>query len=343
MGDGKREMEKKNKVTMSDIAREAGVSQATVSLILNNSRSVKLSEETRQRVFNTALSLGYKKMPAPHSDNGQEEIALLINAMPSYDPFVDALSEAREAAWKHDTLLTVYDYGDDAELAVRIIAQLNQRRCAGIILASPVTQAIDYAPFANQTQLPVVLLNVYDRAFPLLPTFLPDDRANALQITRHLIDQGATRIAHIMGDNWMEACEMRLEGYREALSQAGMAHDDQRVLATNWSLNETYRATLELMKLPEPPDAIFCSSDWMTIGCYQALTELHLRIPQDILVAGYDDQRIADQMTPKLTSVQLPYFELGRMAVEYLCSGEDAATRVIMAGKLKVRASTAAK
>ncbi|CAM4016660.1 LacI family DNA-binding transcriptional regulator [Rahnella victoriana] len=343
MGDGKREMEKKNKVTMSDIAREAGVSQATVSLILNNSRSVKLSEETRQRVFSTALSLGYKKMPAPHSDNGQEEIALLINAMPSYDPFVDALSEAREAAWKHNTLLTVYDYGDDAELAVRIIAQLNQRRCAGIILASPVTQAIDYAPFANQTQLPVVLLNVYDRAFPLLPTFLPDDRANALQITRHLIDQGATRIAHIMGDNWMEACEMRLEGYREALSQAGMAHDDQRVLATNWSLNETYRATLELMKLPEPPDAIFCSSDWMTIGCYQALTELHLRIPQDILVAGYDDQRIADQMTPKLTSVQLPYFELGRMAVEYLCSGEDAATRVIMAGKLKVRASTAAK
>ena len=341
MGDGKREMEKKNKVTMSDIAREAGVSQATVSLILNNSRSVKLSEETRQRVFTTALSLGYKKMPAPHNDQGQEEIALLINAMPSYDPFVDALSEAREAAWKHDTLLTVYDYGDDVELAARIIAQLNQRRCAGIIIASPVTQAIDFSPLAHQTPLPVVLLNVYDRAFPLLPTFLPDDRANALQITRHLIDQGATRIAHIMGDNWMEACEMRLEGYREALTQAGIPHEEQLVQATNWSLNETYRATLELMKLPKPPDAIFCSSDWMTIGCYQALTELHLRIPQDILVAGYDDQRIADQMTPKLTSVQLPYNELGRMAVEYLCSGEDAATRVTMAGKLKIRASTA--
>ncbi len=340
MGDGIGKMEKKNKVTMIDIAREAGVSQATVSLILNNSRSVKLSDETRERVFNTALALGYKKMPAPHRDNGQEEIALLINTMPSYDPFVDALSEAREAAWRHDTLLTIYDYGDDVELAVRIIAQLNQRRCAGIIIASPVTQAMDFSPFINQTQLPVVLLNVYDRAFPLLPTFLPDDRANALQITRHLIDQGATRIAHIMGDHWMEACEMRLEGYREALSQAGISHDDQRVKTTNWSLNETYRATLQLMQQPEPPDAIFCSSDWMTIGCYQALTELHLRIPQDILVAGYDDQRIADQMTPKLTSVQLPYIELGRMAVEYLCSGEDAATRVIMAGRLKMRAST---
>lgn len=341
MGDGKREMEKKNKVTMSDIAREAGVSQATVSLILNNSRSIKLSEETRQRVISTALALGYKKMPAPHRDNGQEEIALLINAMPSYDPFVDALSEAREAAWRHETLLTLYDYGDDAELAVRIIHQLSQRRCAGIIIASPVTQAIDFSFFAHQTELPVVLLNVYDRAFPLLPTFLPDDRANALQITRHLIDQGATRIAHIMGDHWMEACEMRLEGYRQALLQAGMPFDEQRVMVTNWSLNETYQATLALMKLPEPPDAIFCSSDWMTLGCYQALTELHLRIPQDILVAGYDDQRIADQMTPKLTSVQLPYIELGRMAVEYICSGEDAATRVRMAGRLKLRASTA--
>lgn len=340
MGDGIREMEKKNKVTMIDIAREAGVSQATVSLILSNSRSVKLSEETRERVFNTALSLGYKKMPAPHRDNDQEEIALLINTMPSYDPFVDALSEAREAAWRHDTLLTIYDYGGDVELAARIIAQLNQRRCVGIIIASTVTQAIDFSPFANQTQLPVVLLNAYDRAFPLLPTFLPDDRANALQITRHLIDQGATRIAHIMGDHWMEACELRLEGYREALSQAGMPHQDQQVKTTNWSLNETYHATLQLMQQPEPPDAIFCSSDWMTIGCYQALTELHLRIPQDVLVAGYDDQRIADQMTPKLTSVQLPYIELGRMAVDYLCSGEDAATRVIMAGKLKARAST---
>ena len=261
MGDGKREMEKKNKVTMSDIAREAGVSQATVSLILNNSRSIKLSEETRQRVISTALALGYKKMPAPHRDNGQEEIALLINAMPSYDPFVDALSEAREAAWRHGTLLTLYDYGDDPELAVRIIHQLSQRRCAGIIIASPVTQAIDFSVFAHLTELPVVLLNVYDRAFPLLPTFLPDDRANALQITRHLIDQGATRIAHIMGDHWMEACEMRLEGYRQALLQAGMPFDEQRVMVTNWSLNETYQATLALIKLPEPRDAILGSSD----------------------------------------------------------------------------------
>lgn len=333
-------MEKKSKITMNDIAREAGVSQATVSLILNNAQSIKLSEETRQRVINTAQALGYKKIPSPHRPDGQEEIAILVNAMPSYDPFVDALSQARDAAWRNDTLLTIYDYGDDVELALRIIRQLEQRRCVGIILASPVTGSIDFSLFDQRTTLPLVLLNVYDRAYPLLPTFLPDDHTNALQICRHLIEQGATRIAHIMGDNWMDASGLRLQGYKAALEQAGLPFDEELVVMTNWQLDETYQATCQIMQLSPPPDAIFCASDWMAIGCYQALAKLQLNIPQDILVAGYDDQRIADQLTPKLTSVQLPYTELARQAVEYLCLGEDAATHVTIAGKLKRRSST---
>ncbi|RKQ38864.1 LacI family DNA-binding transcriptional regulator [Enterobacter sp. R1(2018)] len=333
-------MEKKSKITMTDVAREAGVSQATVSLILNNAQSIKLSEETRQRVIAAAHALGYKKIPAPHKPEGQEEIAVLINAMPSYDPFVDALSQARDAAWRYDALLTIYDYGDDNELALRIIKQLEQRRCAGIILASPITSAIDFSVFEHCTSLPTVLLNVYDRAYPLQPTFLPDDYANALQVTRHLIDRGATRIAHITGDDWMDASHQRLAGYRAALEKAGLPFDPQLVIKTNWQIDETLRATRQVMQLSTPPDAIFCASDWMTLGCYQALAQLRVQVPQQVLVAGYDDQRIADQLTPKLTSVQLPYTELGRMAVEYLCQGEDNATHVTMAGKLKIRGST---
>ncbi len=333
-------MEKKSKITMTDVAREAGVSQATVSLILNNAQSIKLSEETRQRVIAAAQRLGYKKIPAPHKPEGQDEIAVLINAMPSYDPFVDALSQARDAAWRHDALLTIYDYGDDNELALRIIRQLEQRRCAGIILASPITNAIDFSVFEKCTSLPLVLLNVYDRAYPLQPTFLPDDYANALQITHHLIDRGARRIAHITGDDWMDASHQRLAGYKAALEKAGLAFDQQLIVKTNWQIDETLHATRQVMQLPTPPDAIFCASDWMTLGCYQALAQLNIQVPQQVMVAGYDDQRIADQLTPKLTSVQLPYTELGRMAVEYLCQGEDNATRVTMAGKLKIRGST---
>jgi LacI family transcriptional regulator len=129
-------MKRKTKVTMNDIARAAGVSQATVSLVLNQSRNIKLSDDTRQRVINVATELGYDRLPAVHAPRNQEEIALLVSSMQSFDPFIDAISQAREAAWRNETLLTVYDYGDDIELALNIIRQLEKRNCIGIILAS---------------------------------------------------------------------------------------------------------------------------------------------------------------------------------------------------------------
>lgn len=333
-------MQKKNKITMGDIARLAGVSQATVSLVLNNSRTIRLSDATRERVFDAAKTLGYQKLAVQHRPEGQEEMALLVSGMPGYDPFGDALSEASACAWQHDTLLSVYDYGEDSELARHILRQLASRRCAGVIFASPVTRPFDFSPFEGVCDFPVVLLNQYDEQRPLLPTFLPDDRANACQITQHLLDQGVTRIAHISGDEWMDASKERLEGYEQTLRHAGIEPDAALVHKTDWSLNATFAATLELMQLPQPPQAIFCASDWMTLGCYQALATLGKRIPEDVLVCGYDDQRISHQLTPMLTSIQLAYNELGRMAVEYLCAGEDAAAHIKLVGKLQVRASS---
>lgn len=325
---------------MNDIARAAGVSQATVSLVLNQSRNIKLSEDTRQKVIAVASELGYDRLPAIHSPRNQEEIALLISSLQSYDPFVDAISQAREAAWRNEVLLTVYDYGDDSELALNIIRQLEKRNCVGIILASPVTTIVDMTAFQDCTDLPLVLLNQRDPDSPLLPSFVPDDYANAFQLTRHLIKQGAKCIAHITGESWMEATRQRLAGYHAALNQAGIAPQPEWVHQTNWQFNESYQATVALLGQDERPDAIFCASDWLAIGCYQALSAQGIRIPEDILVAGYDDQKISEQMTPPLTSIQLPYGELGRLAVEYLCHAEDTATHLTLAGRLKIRRSS---
>ncbi len=333
-------MKRKNKITMNDIARAAGVSQATVSLVLNQSRNIKLSDETRQRVIGVAAELGYNRLPAIHAPRNQEEVALLVSSLQSYDPFIDAISQARDAAWRNETLLTVYDYGDDVELALNIIRQLEKRNCVGIILASPVTTLVDMTDFQDCTQLPLVLLNQRDPGSPLLPSFIPDDFANAFQVTRHLIVQGATRIAHITGESWMEATRQRKAGYQAALEQAGLAFDESLVRPTNWQFSESFTATESLLALPERPDAIFCASDWLAIGCYQALAVNNVQIPQDMLLAGYDDQKISEQLTPALTSIQLPYSELGRLAVEYLCNQEDAATHVTLAGRLRVRRSS---
>jgi LacI family transcriptional regulator len=333
-------MKRKNKVTMNDIARAAGVSQATVSLVLNQSRNIKLSDETRQRVIGMAAELGYDRLPAIHAPRNQEEIALLVSSLQSYDPFIDAISQAREAAWRNEALLTVYDYGDDVELALNIIRQLEKRNCVGIILASPVTTLVDMAAFEECTRIPLVLLNQRDPGSPLLPSFIPDDYANAFQVTKHLIACGAKRVAHITGESWMEASRQRLAGYQAALQQAGLACDEALVHQTNWQFSESFTATTALLALSERPDAIFCASDWLAIGCYQALAGSGVKIPDDMLLAGYDDQKISEQMSPPLTSIQLPYSELGRLAVEYLCNQEDAATHVTLAGRLKVRDSS---
>lgn len=335
-------MKRKNKITMNDIARTAGVSQATVSLVLNQSRNIKLSEETRERVISVATELGYDRLPAIHSPRNQEEIALLVSSLQSYDPFIDAITQARDAAWRNEVLLTVYDYGDDSELALNIIRQLEKRNCVGIILASPVTTVVDMTVFQDCTTLPLVLLNQRDPDSPLLPSFVPDDYANAFQVTRHLIKQGAKRIAHITGESWMEATRQRLAGYQAALTQSGITPQDSWVYETNWQFNESYQATESLLSLAERPEAIFCASDWLAIGCFQALANHGIRLPDDMLVAGYDDQKISEQLTPALTSIQLPYGELGRLAVEYLCNAEDTATHLTLAGRLKIRRSTAA-
>jgi LacI family transcriptional regulator len=335
-------MKRKSKVTMNDIARSAGVSQATVSLVLNESRNIKLSEETRQRVIAIATELGYERLPGVHTPRNQEEIALLVSSLQSYDPFIDAISQAREAAWRNEILLTLYEYGDDAELALNIIRQLEKRNCVGLILASPVTTLVDMTEFLDCTAIPLVLLNQQDPNNPLLPSFIPDDFANAYQVTKHLIQQGATRIAHITGESWMEATRQRLAGYQAALEQFGIPPRDEWVQQTNWQFNESYQATLSLLTLAERPDAIFCASDWLTIGCYQALSTRGVQVPESMLVAGYDDQKISEQLNPPLTSVQLPYGELGRLAVEYLCRAEDAPAQLKLAGRLKVRRSTKA-
>jgi LacI family transcriptional regulator len=195
-------MKRKTKVTMNDIARAAGVSQATVSLVLNQSRNIKLSDDTRQRVISVATELGYDRLPAVHAPRNQEEIALLVSSMQSFDPFIDAISQAREAAWRNETLLTVYDYGDDIELALNIIRQLEKRNCIGIILASPVTTLVDMTAFQDCTRIPLVLLNQRDPGSPLLPSFIPDDYANAFQVTKHLIACGRAHRPHHRRAGW---------------------------------------------------------------------------------------------------------------------------------------------
>ncbi len=142
--------------------------------------------------------------------------------------------------------------------------------------------------------------------------------------TSRLIAAGHRRIGYITGEPWMDASRDRLKGYRRALAGADIAFDPELVRPGNWEPSAGYEHTRALMALPSPPTGIFCSNDLMALGCYEALKEMGLRIPEDVAVVGYDDREIARYMHPPLTTVLLPHHEMGVEAAEYLI---DTATR----------------
>ena len=133
-----------------------------------------------------------------------------------------------------------------------------------------------------------------------------------------LINAGHRRIGFINGEASMEAARHRLRGYRQALAAAGLAFEGELVRQGNWQPLSGYEATRELMALADPPTAIFCGNDLMAVGCYDALRELGLRIPDDIAVMGYDDREIAQHIHPRLSTVLLPHFEMGAIAADQL-------------------------
>jgi LacI family transcriptional regulator len=304
--------------TMTDIAAHAGVSQTTVSLVLNNALGARLSAETRKRVLASAKELGYRMVkrgaPKPSSADAAA-IGFVVDEM-STDPWCAiALDGAREKAWEHGLVISAAVTRGDAEMEEAVQAQLAGQPLLGLIYGTIQTRQIK--PTQALRRIPTVLLNCYD-AERSLPSIVPGEVIGGRTAVEHLIEAGHRRIGMIEGEVWMDASRDRLKGYRQALAAHEIPFDPAIVRPGNWEPSAGYAETLQLMKLARPPTAIFCANDLMALGCYEALQELGLRIPGDVAVVGYDDREIAQFMRPALTTVLLPHFEMGTLAAEYI-------------------------
>jgi len=303
---------------MTDVAAAAGVSQTTVSLVLNDNRGARLSAETRQRVLDAAASLGYRLVKRgaarlPISD--ATAIGFVVNEM-STDPWCAiALDGAREKAWEHGLTVSAAVTRGDAEMEEAVLAQMTAQPLLGLIYGTIHTRRI-VAPAALY-RIPTVLLNCYvsDRS---LPSVVPGEVRGGHTATQRLILAGHRRIGCIEGEALMDASRDRQKGYRQALASADLPFDPELVRPGNWEPSAGYEQTRVLMGLAEPPTAIFCCNDMMALGCFEALKELGLRIPEDVAVVGYDNREIAQFTHPPLTTVLLPHFDMGALAAEQI-------------------------
>ena len=304
---------------MTDVAKAAGVSQSTVSMVLNDMPGARMAQATRDKILKVAKDMGYRlpRREATYAAPGRPNlIGYLIDETSTNPHAVICMDGARDAAWEVGCVMpTIVTRNNPDQTSAAITALTRHPALLGVVYSTIVTRQIEL-PAELQAQ-PVVLLNCYASDLTL-PCVLPGDVGGGQAGAEYLIAQGHERIGFINGEDWHEAANDRLKGYRRALATADLPFDANLIRTGNWMPGSGYEATLSLMKEPRPPTAIFCANDPMATGAMDALRELGLRVPEDISLMGYEDQLVAQHTRPALTTVVLPNYEMGRAAIELL-------------------------
>jgi LacI family transcriptional regulator len=305
---------------MTDIAKLAGVSQSTVSLVINHMSGAKVSKATRETVLRIARELGYPVERHAHQAAVEAQarnlVVYLTDELTTSPHAMQTIYGAKEAAWEHGCLVAVFATRGDPEVEAAVFARmLDHPALLGVIYSTIFTRAVTVPPALADT--PTVLLNCHTRA-RTRAAVVPSELLGGYTATMHLVEMGHRRIGFINGEHWIEAAAERLKGYRQALSTADIPYDPALVRSGDWQVAAGYAHALALLDLPQRPTALFCANDLMAIGALDAARERKLAVPRDLSIVGYDDQDIARYTQPPLTTVLLPNYEMGRWAADSL-------------------------
>lgn len=307
-----------------DVARLAGVSRTTVSYVLNGDQRTSIPQATRDRVLAAAAELGFRPNPMARGLRGRRSHVIgLLTVDIATTPFaVRIIKGAQDAAAAAGRTLLIVDSHGEEDAAAEALAMFSAWRVDGVVFAT------DYHREAQPPEairdMPAVLVDCFTAAGDL-PSVVPDEVQGGRLATETLVAAGHRRVGFIAGPDTFPASAGRLVGYQAALAAAGIPFDPGLVRQGDWWQESGYAHTLDLLALPEPPTAIFCGNDWMAMGAYDAVRELGRRIPDDVALIGFDDrEEIAGHMRPRLTSIGLPYYEMGFAGVRHLVSLIDA-------------------
>ncbi len=340
----------RKRVTSQDVAELAGVSRTTVSFVLNNVPGVRIAEETRRRVLEAARELGYFPHAAARSLVTQRSnlIGFVLCQSPDRvfsDAFLPEVLRGVGDVARPAGFRVLVESVEDVNKPDAYIQLVWEQRIDGLILSGPRSDD-EQLPKLREDNFPVVLLGqLPGSGFPSVDV---DNINGAAKAVEHLINLGHRRIGIITNaPPYYTASAHRLEGYRKALLKHGLPFEGVLVRYGDFTEESGYAAMMELLDLPSPPTAVFVASDLVAFGALAAIHERGLAVPQDIAVVGFDDVRLARYITPPLTTVRLPAYELGARAMKILIEmieGETPAeTEVFLETELVIRESCGAR
>jgi len=330
----------RGRVTITEIARQAGVSVPTVSRVVNGRSDV--SPRTRARVEELLQRYGYRRRPAAPGTRAAL-LDLVFNDLDS--PWaVEIIRGVEEIAHAEGVGTVVSAIHGRSGAAREWMRNLRARASDGVIL---VTSALDTDLHEELRALGVPLVVVDPAGSPALdaPTIGAANWSGGLAATEHLLSLGHRRIGLIAGPPRLLCSRARFDGYRAALEGAGLTLDESLVVPGDFHPESGFAGCEKLLDLPEPPTAVFAASDQMALGAIEALRRRGLRVPQDMSVVGFDDLPEVRWSAPPLTTIRQPLADMGKLAVRTvlkLTRNEHPDTpRVELGTDLVVRASTA--
>ncbi len=304
-------------VTIEDISRQLGISVSTVSKALNDYPDV--AQDTRERVQEAARALDYHPSAAARNlrRGRSEKIGLLINNPISFisEYISEIMVGAALIAEEYNHNLILYTTAVDNPSRVRRICRA--REVDGLMLIYEPSDEI--ISVLEKEAMPFI---VFGRRVnnPNVSFIAPDNQDGAFRLTMHLIEQGHQRIGFTTRPQLGTLSKDRFAGYCQALQEAGISFDPQLVVETFIEPRSGCRALETLLKLSDPPTALFAFYDLMAVDAAQAAQERGLRIPEDIAIAGFDGLRSSLITTPSITTVQQPLQDMAQRATEILLS-----------------------
>ena len=342
---------KSRRITSKQVAELAGVSQTTVSFVLNNVVDANISDETKERVLNAVRELNY----TPHAGartlaRGRSDTIALVLQQPHRQVFIDeylprVLTGITEVTQRAGFRILVEQAAtDNASNVFRRLLQSREAAGAIINFGSPPRQDIDYIIDCTENGMPVVALDHIDPAVYSVTV----DKVNGVHIiVQHLIDLGYRRIACITYDDQQTHVHFRLDQFRATMAQNGLAVDPNLIRWGKFDPETGYAAMQSILDSGSPlPDAVYAMNDVMAFGAIRAIRERGLRVPEDIAIVGFDNVHLAGFCHPPLTTMNEPDEEHGRKAAEMLIAllnGEPVENRhVTLHTQLVVRESCGA-
>ncbi|HUW10179.1 MAG TPA: LacI family DNA-binding transcriptional regulator [Anaerolineae bacterium] len=307
----------KRRVTSYDVATAAGVSQTTVSFVLNEVAEARISDETRLRVLAAAEELGYVPDAAAQTlGSGRTQIVGVVVTTLA-DPFIGALVQAIESA-AHDQgyVIILASSNNTPQREIAAARMLQSRRVDGVIVASSRVDAV-YQGQLQQLSVPLVLINsLVQHSVPYTFSIGVDNRHGGRLATNHLIQKGHRRIAYMASPADRVDDIDRMDGYRDALREAGVGFDPSLIVRGTGCAVGGQQALSVLLSLADPPSGVFCYNDMTAIGVIAAARGAGLSLPRDLAIVGFDDIVFARLAHPPLTTIAQPLAELGQSAVE---------------------------